>query len=69
MMSGMFPVTRVVFHRHRLGGEPIKGKWMTSAMWGIVAGMALMFATSLYRYKHQAVRVQSPNRSAIPRAE
>ena len=69
MMSGMFPVTRVVFHRHRLGREPIKGKWMTSAMWGIVAGMALMFATSLYRYSQRAAGLQSANPSAIRPAE
>jgi hypothetical protein len=33
---------------------------MTAAMWGIVGGMALMFATSLYRYMQQPERSMSP---------
>lgn len=50
----------VMFHREGLGREPGNRKDMTSAMWGIVGGMVLMFATALYRYKHQAVRSPSP---------
>jgi hypothetical protein len=36
---------------------------MTSAMWGIVVGMSLIFVTSLYRYSHrtvQPVRLKPP---------
>jgi hypothetical protein len=29
-------------------GRRVKGKIMTSAIWGIVAGMALMFGASMY---------------------
>lgn len=42
---------------------------MTSVIWGIVGGMVLMFATSLYRYMHQAVRSPSPALPARPRED
>jgi hypothetical protein len=29
---------------------------MTSAMWGIVVGMGLIFVTSLYRYSNRTVQ-------------
>jgi hypothetical protein len=47
--------------------ESSNRKDMTTAMWGIVGGMALMFATSLYRSKQQAVRSLSSALPARPR--
>jgi hypothetical protein len=60
---------RVMFHCERLGHEPSNRKDMTSVIWGIVGGMVLMFATSLYRYMHQAVRLPSPALPARPRED
>jgi hypothetical protein len=51
---------RVVFHLEGLGRELTNRNDMTVAMWGIVGAMALMFATSLYRYKQQPERSLSP---------
>jgi hypothetical protein len=39
---------------------------MTSAMWGIVVGMGVIFATSLYRYNQQAVPRVQPVRLQPP---
>ena len=42
---------------------------MTTAMWGIVGGMVLMFATSLYRSRQRAVRSLSSTLPARPRED
>jgi hypothetical protein len=38
--------------------EAIEGDDMTTQVWGIVIGMALMFAVSLQRYRHSLEREQ-----------
>jgi hypothetical protein len=41
---------------------------MTSAMWGIVVGMGLIFVTSLYRYKNQSVQAVQARASELIRS-
>jgi hypothetical protein len=60
MILSLHRFRREMFHCEGLDREPSKRNDMTPAMWGIVVGTALMFATSLYRYKHQPVGSPSP---------